>query len=456
MTQTVDPMTAPGVASAAKVSVASGVSFDAALGGDVSALNATIAGAFPVVRPLVFPQKFEAEGVSVAIDMLVPPTVAIKATAAFQAEAEAAVAKSGLTAADAHSAIASLLNGSLTVSCSDVQAVITYTGQPSATVNASLETGAAVSLTKSGTQWSATVGPSHATATVPNEPELTALLTDVAAPLLLDYLNNHVLSAIAVPAIDLLGVQLAVPVITEEQSASGGDDFLIAYTGLTPVVAPASGTAWPAGTLFAAVDAAALQAVAANALPKPIASGTWSGPSGFWGSLGADYSATVSNPSVQVPSPGSGNQVNISFDLSGNTDFTIHTPDDLPNIPFGGSVTGSVSGGAKVSARPDGLTQDIYISIDQIAPHDLDLSVSLAGIPLSLGDVGPLADVIGAAAATVLENFSFKVTTLPVISLRFAPGYVLVPQNVALQSIAGPGGLPMEAVTLGLSIAKQG
>ncbi len=103
-------------------------------------------------------------------------------------------------------------------------------------------------------------------------------------------LNNHVLSAIAVPAIDLLGVQLAVPVITEEQSASGGDDFLIAYTGLNPVVAPAGCTAWPAGTLFAPVDAAALQAVAANALPKPIASGTWSGPSGFWGSLGADYS----------------------------------------------------------------------------------------------------------------------------------------------------------------------
>ena len=210
--------------------------------------------------------------------------------------------KSGLTAADAHSAIASLLNGSLTVSCSDVQAVITYTGQPCATVNASLETGAAVSLTKSGTQWSATVGLSHATATVPNEPELTALLTDVAAPLLLDYLNNHVLSAIAVPAIDLLGVQLAVPVITEEQSASGGDDFLIAYTGLTSVVAPASGTAMASGEL-PPMDRAALQAVAANALPKPIASGTWSGPSGFWGSLGADYNATVSNPSVQVPSP---------------------------------------------------------------------------------------------------------------------------------------------------------
>ena len=276
MTQTVDPMTAPGVASAAKVSVASGMSFDAALGGDVSALNATIAGAFPVVRPLVFPQKFEAEGVSVAIDMLVPPTVAIKATAAFQAEAEAAVAKSGLTAADAHSAIASLLNGSLTVSCSDVQAVITYTGQPSATVNASLETGAAVSLTKSGTQWSATVGPSHATATVPNEPELTALLTDVAAPLLLDYLNNHVLSAIAVPAIDLLGVQLAVPVITEEQSASGGDDFLIAYTGLTPVVAPPSAQRGRAGTLFAAVDAAALQR-GCRALSPSQSRGTWSG-----------------------------------------------------------------------------------------------------------------------------------------------------------------------------------
>jgi hypothetical protein len=189
------------------------------------------------------------------------PTVAIKATAAFQAEAEAAVAKSALIAADAHSAVASLLNGSLTVSCSDVRAVITYTGQPSATVNASLETGAAVSLAKSGTEWSATVALSHATATVPNEPELTALLTDVAAPLLLDYLNNHVLSAITVPAINLLGVQLAVPVITEEQSASGGDDFLIAYTGLNPVVAPTGGTAWPVGTLLAAVDAAALQAV---------------------------------------------------------------------------------------------------------------------------------------------------------------------------------------------------
>lgn len=453
-------MAATGATNAAKVTLASAVNFDAALGGDVSALNATIAAAFPVVHQAnILPQHFgPVDGVTFAIDMLTPPTVAIKPTAAFQAEAEAAVAKSALTGADAQSAVASLLNGSLTVSCTDVQAVVTYTGQPSVTVNASIETGAAVSLAKSGTEWSATITLAHASATVPNEPELSALLTNVAAPLLLDYLNKKVLSSITFKSLELEGVQLAVPVITQEQSASGGDDFLIAYTGLNPVVAPPGGTAWPAGTLFVAVDATALQAVAAKAIPNPITSGSWNGPSGFWGSLTADYSVTVADPSVQVPPPGSGNQVNVSADLSASADFTIHTPDGLPNISFSGLVTGNVSGGAKVSARPDGLAQDIYITIDQAAANDLSVEVSIVGLPISLGDLAPLADVISAAVVPALENFPIKITTLQAIDLSFAdaPGYVLVPGNVVLQSIAGPGGLPMEAITLGLTVTKQG
>jgi hypothetical protein len=457
MTKNAAPTTAHGAPGAARVAVTTAVNFDAAIGVDASALNATIAAAFPTVHPLIFPRPFKvpSENLSGTIDLLAPPTVEITPPTALQAEAQAAVSKSGLTGQHAQSAIAGLLTGSVTVSCANVQAVITYTGQPSVTVGASVQVSAAVSLANTTTGWSATVTLSHAEATVPNEPELSALLTNVAAPLLLDDLNNHVLSAIHIPGIDLLGVNLKAPVIAEEKS--GSDDFLVAYAGLgpNPVVAPPGGTAWPAGTLFAAVDATAIEAVAAKVLPEP--GDTWWGPSGGWGSVSAGYSVTLSNPVLQVPAPGSGDQVTVSIDLSADARFTYHTPDGLPNITPRGTVSGGVTVGARVTARADGQSQAIYLAFDQASAHDLLLTVSLGIIPIPVADLDPLLDVIGAAATAALQNFAIKIWTLPLITLGFAgePDYVLVPRNVALQSIAGPEKVAMEAVTFGLSITKK-
>jgi hypothetical protein len=48
-----------------------------------------------------------------------------------------------------------------------------------------------------------------------------------------------------------------------------------------------------------------------------------------------------------------------------------------------------------------------------------------------------------------------KIYTLNPISLSFAglPKYEIVPQNLVLNAIAGPGGLPMACITFGTSVA---
>jgi hypothetical protein len=334
----------PGAALALQPDLAAAAAFDAAVGGDIAALNATIASAFGVLHTAIFPKEFNInqEGVTtVKVDVTQPPTVALKASEATVREATRHLQANFETAYVAP-LLQHLLASAITVACSAVSVTIgTQSGKP---INAtgSITFGAAVKVNRpqGGSGWQLTVTLSDATVTVPNEPTLSQLLTSVLAPQLLAYLNSSILATIAIPSLSLLGLTFQPPVLSTEETPSR-DDLLVVYSGLAPVVPPDSGTAWPQGALFIAIDANALQAVAAGLLPRP--GGNWQ----EW-PFTADYGVDLA-PTFSI-SPGSGNRVTGTLAADAHVSFTFHTPWILPNIDFSGRATGRAS----VAAGPVG------------------------------------------------------------------------------------------------------
>jgi hypothetical protein len=395
-------------------------SLDAAMGGDIAALNATVAQVYGTIHSTVFPKKIAINKYDIAdasIDVLVAPTLS--------------------------------LDTSIEVTCTAISVVFeSSTGGAPLTVNASATCDAAVviSAAASGKGWSLSVTLSNANFTVSNEPIFTALLNAIAGPLLLNYLNTSILSAINIPSLSLEGVDFQAPIIAQEQA--GGDDFLVVYSGLSPVVVPAGGTEWPTGTLFVAVDANAIDAVVAKVLPKP--SGSWSG-----GPFRADYSAQL-GASIRL-SPGAGSTLATGITVNATGDFTYSPPAGSP-ITFAAAISGSGTAAAAIAAvvgGSAGLSQVIQITVQSAGSFHF----TITGIPDAVKAIlapflDALLNTIGSVVSAVLKNFAFPVYTLDPIKMSFVglSSYNIVPQNVVLTQIAGPGALAMAAVTLSVSV----
>jgi hypothetical protein len=283
---------------------------------------------------------------------------------------------------------------------------------------------------------------SNAVFTVPNEPTFSTVLTNLAGPPLLNYLNNSILNNITIPPLSLLNVTLVPPVIDNETTPAG-NNVLVGYTGLNPVTPPPAGQEWPASQVFVGLDATLIDQLANAAMPSPSSNGG-SGPF-TWG-----YSVTLS-PQINI-NPGAGNNVTITMNVSASADFTYHTPWILPNIDFGGSVSGSGTASANIDVAPSGSSEQISITITSVGDFDLNLSIN--GLPDWLTSLfSPIIDIfldaVGSLVSSVLQNFSFTVYTLPVITLNFAgfPNNILQLQGVQLSQITGPAGNDLVVIT---------
>jgi hypothetical protein len=310
-------------------------------------------------------------------------------------------------------------------------------------VTASVSCGAAVDVEPDGNGgYVFTLTLSNLVITVPNEPDYSQMLTALVGPLVLNYLNG-VLSNIKIPSLSLLGINFAMPVLTDE--SGGGDDYLVGYTGLNPVIMPAPGTAWPQGTLFAAVDAAALNAVANKVLPSPSGSGGIDDPLNLSWDYGVNLGASFQ------PQPGAGASITASLSVNGGAGITWHTPNGLPNISFSASISGSATATAALIAQADGSSQDIKVIIQDVSDIDLHFDFDLPGpiewILDQLTDA--LLNEIAPLIMQVLSNFPISVYTLNPISMSFAGlgNYNLVIEQPQLTQIAGPGGLPLVTLT---------
>ncbi len=417
--------------------------FDVAAGGDVAALNATIA-AFYGTCGSVFKQKFNFSEGWAEVDFQVTPTVTLEATEIVLAHARE-FAEANVEAAAVEQAINELTASALTATCSSVKCEFEIEGNKE-TVTASVTCSASVEIEPNPGEanYLFHLVLSNPVITVPNDPGLSKLLTNVVGPLLVKYLNEHVLDHIKIPTISLLGVDFAMPAISEE--STGGDDFLLGYTGLNPVVPPASGTSWPTGTLFAGVDAGVLNAVALNELPHPSGQGGIDDPI----NLSWDYMVSFS-PSFDL-SPGAGKAISATLGVGGGAGVTWHTPNGLPNISFGASFSGSIEVTVGLEARQSGGNEEIFLVIEDIT--NLNVEISIDGLPGPLQSLlkiiidAILAPVV-AAISVALHGYAIHVTTLKPIPLSFAdlPAYQLVLENLQLSQIAGPGGVPLATVT---------
>ncbi|MDX6698558.1 MAG: hypothetical protein QOE65_1955 [Solirubrobacteraceae bacterium] len=420
--------------------------FDVAMGGDVSALNATVAAFYGTCRG-VFTQTFQVnqEGITtVEVDFQAPPTVTLAPTAEVVDHARALVTGT-VSDSQVEATVENLTAGAITASCTEFACTINGGPHP-IVVTGSVVCSAAVDVQPGSGQggYVFVLQLSNGTFTDPAEPDLSALVNAFVIPKLLAYLNNSILANIQIPVISLEGVTFAMPVVTDE--SAGGDDFLLGYTGLNPVVAPAQGTPWPGGTLFAGVDAAALDAVAAKVLPAPSGSGGCDDPI----NLSWDYWINFS-PNFEV-NPGAGPVITATMGVTGGASITWHTPDGLPNISFGGSITGSATAMAAIVAVQDGANEDIKLIIQGLG--DLQLNLSIDGLPGFLDEflsfiTNAILDPIAAIAGSVMSGFPISVYTLSPISLQFADlgSYQLVVENLELSQVAGPGGLGLMTVT---------
>ncbi|WP_437678275.1 hypothetical protein [Sorangium sp. So ce131] len=419
--------------------------FDAVVGADEAALNATVAAFYATCRSL-FTQTFTVnqEGITtVVVDFQAAPTVALAPTDSFVEHARSFV-KGRMGDSELDHAIRFMTNGSITATCATVVCTINGGAAP-VIVPASTVCGAAVNIQPVAGQsgYSLGLALSGLMMSVQGEPILSSLLNTLIAPLLLTYLNTSILGNITIPALALEGVTFAAPVVADE--TAGSENYLVGYTGLNPVVAPASGTAWPAGTMFAGVDAAALNAVASAVLPSPTGQGGIDDPNLDW-----NYQLGFT-PSFQ-PQPGAGSAITATMAINGSASITWHTPNGLPNISFGATISGSATATASINAAQDGANQNISITINSV--DNVDLQLDINGLPDFLNSllsvitdaiIGPAASL----AASVLSGFPIHVYTLSPISFQFAnlPTCQLVLQALQLSQITGADGVSLVAVT---------
>lgn len=421
--------------------------FDAVVGADQAALNTTIAAFYQAV-PGLFTQTFtigQLDITTIVVQITQAPTLTLAAPEKYRAEARDVLASLGAHLVT-QAAIRDLTTGLMTAT---LALSVTINSATPVTVTATVSCGAGVSIQASTTQPGEqvlTLALADPTIIVANDPggTLTALLTNVLLPPLLAYLNQAILGNIQIPMLTLLGVGFASPVVVDE--TAGGDNFLVAYTGLNPVVPPASGTAWPTGTIFVGVDANALDAVANQNLPAPSGSGGIDDPV----NLSWDYNVTLS-ASIML-NPGGGNSMTVQIGVNGSAGFTWHMPNFIPNVNFSGSISGTAVATAALTAVPSGANQDITVVIQNVS--DFDLSLNIDGLPDPIsGLLGPITsgilDAVAPLIASQLSNYPITVYTLSPISLSFAglSTYQLALQDIVLSQIAGPTGLPMAAVT---------
>lgn len=420
--------------------------FDAVAGADESALNAILAAFYQAI-PSLFTQQFQVnqdDVTSIQVEIQAPPTVSLLAPSVFHDEAREFAAPH-VSPQMLEQAVRMLAAGTLTLNLSRMAA--TVNGGPSPiNVNATAAIAAVLGVEQNGQgQNVIVISLMSAVFDVPGDPFTTTILNSYLGPKLVAYLNTSVFGPFQIPALTLAGINFVAPTITDDTSPAG-DNFIMVYTGLQPVTLPDPGSAdWPTGTLFIAVDANALNTVAAAALPNKSDSGCFDPPNLDW-KYGISFA-----PNIQIQ-PGNGNEVTVSMSVTGGAGFLLHTPNWLPNFGFSGSITGSCTASADLIATPSGNNQAIGICIQSAGNFNLQLNID--DIPSWVMDIfspliDPLLDIIGAAAAAILQNFTFTVYTLDAISLSFAnlPAYQLVLNNLALNQIAGPGGLPLAAVT---------
>jgi hypothetical protein len=276
------------------------------------------------------------------------------------------------------------------------------------------------------------------------DPSQAQLLNQLLMLWVQSYLNS-VMPTFALPALEFEGVTLAAPNLGVD-STTAGNNVLLIFTGINPVVVPDSGTGtWPAASMFLAVDAALPNAMIP---PIPVVSG-----SNQHGSISYDYQA---QPQVGLMiQPGAGNAVTANVTANGPFGLEWHTPSGFPNVSFNGNYSGTCAMTADVLINVEGgFPQSLDMNVKIAALSDVDFSVTVDSISLPAGLDIPVPPVptdsisaeIGSEVSSAATGMSFYVGSMR-SSASVGSGLALGFANPAVMQFAAPGGVPLLAVT---------
>jgi uncharacterized protein YjdB len=250
-------------------------------------------------------------------------------------------------------------------------------------------------------------------------------------PLLLDYLNKNILERIAIPKLELNGIQFAAPVISLQQP------YLLGSTSMAPdTVFPPPASRWPQRRLFCGVDTPALEAVAASFLKDISPRDRWSANLGI-GSVSAEYYLEFKNPSFIV-SGHRGNTYQVRIDVSGGANFKFL------GIGPSADADGFVLATASVVVTPERKVKIVFRSLDFIV-----VNWHFGGLPPFIDDaisviLNAFNPVIMGVVTLALGGKEFDVYTIPEIDTTIGGRKVTITlQGLALDSMEDGGRKPL-------------
>lgn len=278
---------------------------------------------------------------------------------------------------------------------------------------------------------------------ITQHPELDDLLNQWFVPALLDFLNRNLLAPIAIPAIELLGVDFTAPALATQHP-----HLLAATAQLPDTVELPPATAWPQGKVFAGADENVLNAVAAAALERVVPSGTWDYSIDIGVctlGVGAQYGVYLRNPRFSV-TPTSRNVYRLSIELGAHAGFSLSC---VLSASPGASARGWVTATAEVSVD---ARNHIIVRLKSV--EQLSLSWGFDDTPFWLPNwaISPILKAFEPAVAAVvsaaLRDLSFDVYSIPTISATIAGRtFDLTLRDLALDSTADGAGKPLLLAT---------
>lgn len=308
------------------------------------------------------------------------------------------------------------------------------------TTTASLEMAASV---KVNLDRSLTLELRHGKLNIKEHPAIELILDKLFVPWLLNELNGHILDHIAMPAINLLGIELSTPAL-----ATQAPYVLAAASKVLDTVMLPAPTAWPKGKVFVGADEPVLDSVMAAVLAGLKPSGDWS-----YGidigicdvKLRAHYEIHFSNPQFAI-TPLSGNQYKVRLDLRGRATFAAKC--GILSASPGAEANGYVIATAEVSVNAKNEVVVTFKSLDDIAPD-----WSFDDLPWWMDQViskilGAFNPIIKLAITEALKGKQFEVYTIPSINAHIAGRtFEITLRDLKLDSIADAGKKPLAIVT---------
>jgi uncharacterized protein YjdB len=321
----------------------------------------------------------------------------------------------------------------------DVIKLIVETDKPVST-NASLQMGASI---QANPDRSLTLNLKLGELKIPDLPELERQLNEWFVPLLLELLNHTILDHIAIPAINLLGIEFTAPVIaTRYPHVLAASSKIPDSTMLPPP------SRWPDKKVFVGADETVLNSVGAAALDQLKPSGNWK----YQIDIGicdlvleAHYEMNFRNPRFTV-TPTSGNTYKVAIELGGYAWFRAKC--GIFSASPGARAYGRVNATAAVSVDKDNKVILTFKSLDNIS-----LDWSFDGLPVWMDAVistilGAFNPIVLLSVTAALSGKTFEVYTIPTIDATIAgTKFEIRLKDLVLDSAADAAQKPLLLVT---------